>query len=220
MKTKRTNKKLKRIRRQQRDLTKYEGHPVYYVGYGSNHNVLQMQARCSNAMPACAGWLPEHRLVFSGVLTVEPCKGSRVPVSVWKVTPRDIAALDVYEGFPTLYSKRYTHVTISGERVEAFYYVLNAPYREEPASQYYYATVEQGYQEWGLDLSYLVKAQAEAREAAKQYVRVYPYKSDYFHPYEQPTVSTGATSSSVNSNANSVTAEQWEEYEESFPWNM
>jgi hypothetical protein len=141
---------------------KYAAHPRYYVGYGSNHNVIQMQARCTDAMPVLAGMMPDKRLVFSSVLTVEDAKGESTPVSVWHVSPRDIAALDRYEGFPTLYGKRYTHVTVDGLRVAAFYYTLNQPYHETPPSTYYYTTCEEGYRDFGLDLSYLEAARDRA----------------------------------------------------------
>jgi hypothetical protein len=148
---------------------KYAKHPRYYVGYGSNHNVIQMQARCIDAMPVVGGLMPDTLLVFSRVLTVEHVEGEQTPVSVWHVSPRDIGALDRYEGYPHLYGKRYTHVTVRGERHEAFYYTLNDLYDEEPADQFYYATVEEGYKDWGFDTSYLRAAQdrAEAAEAAR-----------------------------------------------------
>jgi len=148
---------------------KYAGHARYYVGYGSNHNVIQMQQRCPTAMPVCGGLMPDTLLVFSGVLTVEKVEGEQTPVSVWHVEPSDIGALDRYEGFPRLYGKRFTHVTVRGERHAAFYYTLNDPYEESPGSTFYYATVQEGYRDWGFDISYLRAAQdrAEAAEAAR-----------------------------------------------------
>jgi len=145
---------------------KYADHPRFYVGYGSNHNVVQMQARCKDAMPVCAGMMPDTLLVFSGVLTVEHVAGESTPVSVWHVSPRDIAALDRYEGYPRLYGKKTTHVTVRGERVECFYYTLNKPYHESPSSPYYYATVAEGYDDWGFDHAPLRAAQERARKAA------------------------------------------------------
>jgi len=149
---------------------KYAAHPRFYVGYGSNHNVLQMQARCATAMPVVGGVLPDKRLVFAGVLTVEPCKGRSTPVSIWHVEPGDIAALDRYEGYPRLYGKRYAHATVDGERVATFYYVLNDPYTEHPPSPFYYATVEEGFNEWGFDQEVLRTARAEAVAALKTFV--------------------------------------------------
>jgi len=142
---------------------KYADHPRYYVGYGSNHNVVQMQARCATAMPLAGGMLPGQRLVFARVLTVEPCEGRSTPVSIWRVEPADIAALDRYEGFPRMYSKRYAHATVKGERVATFYYVLNPPYTETPPPPHYYETCAEGYSDWGFDLAYLETSREEAR---------------------------------------------------------
>lgn len=136
---------------------KYADHPRIYVGYGSNHNVLQMQARCATAMPVGAGMMPDTRLVFAGVLTVEHVEGETCPVSLWRVKARDIAALDRYEGYPHLYGKRYTHVTVDGERQAAFYYVMNN-WTESPPSGFYYQTCAEGYRDFGLPISYLEAA--------------------------------------------------------------
>lgn len=147
---------------------RYADHSRYYVAYGSNHNVVQMQRRCPDAMPVLGGLMPDTRLVFSGVLTVERAPGESTPVSVWHVSPRDIAALDRYEGYPRLYGKRTTHVTIRGDRVEAFYYVLNGRREERPPSPYYYAAVADGYDDWGFSHVALEDARDRAVAAVKE----------------------------------------------------
>jgi hypothetical protein len=143
-----------------------DDHPTLYVAYGSNHNVVQMQARCPDAMPVLAGIMPDTRLVFSNVATVEPQQGARCPVSVWRVSRRDIAALDRYEGWPWTYGKRYTHVTVDGERCRAFYYVLRKPYTESPPSAYYYRCLQEGYEDWDLPQKYLREARLHAMRVA------------------------------------------------------
>ena len=64
-----------------------------------------------------------------------------------------------------MYSKRYTHVVVGGERRTAFYYVLNPPYTVSAPSVFYYEIVAQGYKDWNLDYSLLQESLARAETA-------------------------------------------------------
>jgi len=143
----------------------YANHPRYYIAYGSNLNVLQMQWRCSTAEPVRAFELRDWKLVFSRVATVEPCKGAKVPVAVWKVKPLDTASLDSYEGYPNLYGKNYLRVNVGKRKVTAFMYTLNDPYNVEPPTRSYYQTIAEGYDEFGMNHGYLAAARADAEAA-------------------------------------------------------
>lgn len=156
---------------------KYAGHPRFYIGYGSNHNVIQMQARCPRALPRAAGMMPNTRLVFAGVLTVEHVDGEECPVSIWEVTATDIAALDRYEGYPHNYGKRYTHVEVDGVRQEAFYYVMNN-YSEAPPGDWYYQVCAEGYEDFHLPISYLEAARDRARAHARDHYGVTLFDAD------------------------------------------
>lgn len=72
-----------------------------YLAYGSNINTEQMSCRCPDARVVGTSVIPDHKLVFRGrmyaaVATIEPEKGSSVPVLVWKISGRDEAHLDRY----------------------------------------------------------------------------------------------------------------------------
>jgi gamma-glutamylcyclotransferase (GGCT)/AIG2-like uncharacterized protein YtfP len=139
-------------------------HPTLYVAYGSNHSPEQMARRCPGAKPAGRGELEGYRLVFAGPLTIEPCEGAVVPVSVWTVTPDDIARLDRYEGWPRMYRKANVETALG----TAFVYIMNHPHEELPWGGYYDG-VALGYDAWGFDLAYLEDAldRAERAEAAR-----------------------------------------------------
>lgn len=73
----------------------------YYIAYGSNLNIYQMRFRCPNARIIGTAVVPDYELLFKGsktgsYLTIEPKKGSSVPVAVWETTAEDEAALDRY----------------------------------------------------------------------------------------------------------------------------
>ena len=86
-----------------------------YLAYGSNLNLRQMKFRCPTAKVVGSAVLEDYKMVFrgarrSGVATIEKCKGFKVPVLIWKITPLDEIRLDRYEGYPYFYRKEYFDV--------------------------------------------------------------------------------------------------------------
>ena len=83
----------------------------FYLAYGSNLNVEQMQFRCPDARIVGIAEIPNYQLLFKGsktgsYLTIEPKQGCTVPAAVWSVSERDELALDRYEGCPHFTTKR------------------------------------------------------------------------------------------------------------------
>lgn len=132
----------------------------YYLAYGSNLNKGQMAHRCPDAEPIGTAILEDHKLVFRrGFLTVEPEKGSQVPLGVWLISKADEKALDRYEGYPTFYRKQTSRVMMStGEEVEALIYIMQDGHPLQVPSDYYFYTVYHGYTEFGMDKAPLVRA--------------------------------------------------------------
>lgn len=137
--------------------------PRYYVAYGSNINVGQMEYRCPTAEIVGTGWIDNHYLAFGGraesaVATVKPRKGSKVPVLVWTVEEGDERSLDRYEGFPRFYRKEMIPVRMDdGSNLDCMVYLLNPKISGKP-SEFYVDIIREGYQDVGLDESYLDKA--------------------------------------------------------------
>jgi len=128
-----------------------------YVAYGSNLNTTQMRLRCPTAKIVGSDILENYQLLFRGgngnaVATIEPMEGYHVPVLVWEVTAEDEVALDVYEGFPTLYRKEPIVIRLGDERHEAFVYIMNVTdehgnIREiGKPSMHYLHTILEGYE--------------------------------------------------------------------------
>ena len=138
-----------------------------YIAYGSNLNIRQMAYRCPNAKVAGNAILKDYRLLFRGphtgaVATVEPSKNSSVPVLVWELTPADEAALDRYEGWPTLYRKETVKVELNGKIIKAIVYIMNEGRPLGQPSPYYYATILEGYKSAGFDTDILRRAAIES----------------------------------------------------------
>ena len=141
----------------------------YYLAYGSNLNIAQMQCRCPDAHVAGTAELPGWRLMYKGsrsgnYLTIERAEGYTVPVAVWAVSERDERNLDRYEGFPTFYYKKELPVTMrepkSGKPrpVKAFVYIMHEERKLGRPAQEYIERCAEGYQAFGFDLAFLDEA--------------------------------------------------------------
>ncbi len=128
---------------------------MLYFSYGSNLHIPRMRQRCPGAAPVERAWLPNHKLVFrtrgggSGVATVVPADGRRVPGGVWRITEADLEALDRYEGLPSLYCREI--VTVECERrgpTEVIIYLMNEPAHSADPHSYYLQTVIAGLLMW------------------------------------------------------------------------
>ena len=136
----------------------------YYVAYGSNLNRRQMAFRCPDARPVATALIKDHRLVFrgnargTGVATVEPESGCKVPVGIWTISPRDEKALDRYEGFPWLYDKKTITMDLEGVKIEAMIYIMTEGHQVAAPSGGYVSTIAEGYRDFGFDLKPLMEA--------------------------------------------------------------
>lgn len=127
----------------------------YYLAYGSNLCIEQMQQRCPGAKKIGTTFLNGYRITFrgnarGGVANIEPRAGSRVPVGIWEITKKDEAALDRYEGFPWLYRKEEFRVKLPDLRtVTAMAYIMTPGRAWSRPSPYYLRTIKQGYKDFG-----------------------------------------------------------------------
>jgi AIG2-like family. len=101
-----------------------------YIAYGSNLNLQQMAFRCPTAKVIGASKIKDYELLFRGgrrgsVATVEPLKGSHVPVLLWELKEKDLQALDRYEGYPHFYRKEILDVELNGKTISAMVYIMN-----------------------------------------------------------------------------------------------
>ena len=146
----------------------------YYLSYGSNLSVAQMLHRCPDAVYVGTAVLRGMQLLFKGsgsgsYLTIEPKKGRKVPVLVWKVSEADEEALDIYEGFPRFYRKETVMVEVQSltdgaviDEVEAFVYIMDESRPLGRPSENYYAVCAEGYQRFGFDQKILQRAYRES----------------------------------------------------------
>lgn len=79
----------------------------YYFAYGSNMNHEHMKMRCPKSEYIGTYILEGYELVFRGVADVQPSEDKSVTGALFKITPDCERSLDVYEGYPNLYTKKY-----------------------------------------------------------------------------------------------------------------
>lgn len=141
----------------------------YYIAYGSNLNITQMRHRCPGALIVGTGYINDYQLLFKGsktgsYLTIEKAEGSKVPVAIWKVNEEHEEALDRYEGYPDFYYKKEIEIDfISIKRKlphhsKAFVYIMHEDRKLGIPSSYYMQTCLEGYDSFGFDKRYLLKA--------------------------------------------------------------
>lgn len=157
----------------------------YYIAYGSNLHVAQMQRRCPGAVAVGTGWLDGWRLAFRGsktgaYLTIVPDKDGRVPVGIWKIDAEHERALDRYEGYPTFYGKKTVRIQMellhpteraARRTVNAMVYIMDARCLPGNPSREYIRTCAVGYKCFGLREEYLTAAIEEAWEETGEKAR-------------------------------------------------
>ena len=128
-----------------------------YIAYGSNINLEQMAYRCPHSKVVGTSEIKDCELEFRGVATIVPKVNASVPVLIWELDERDLPILNRYEGWPRLYRQEKMEFELNGKTFEGMAYLMNRGTIFPPSPQYY-NTILQGYQENGLDESYLETA--------------------------------------------------------------
>jgi gamma-glutamylcyclotransferase (GGCT)/AIG2-like uncharacterized protein YtfP len=97
-----------------------------YFAYGSNMSRAPMRSRCPSAREVGVATLAGHRLIITsdGYASVVPQPGGMVHGLLWRLAPRDVAALNTYEGVDTgLYRIVTLPVRAGARQVPAMVYV-------------------------------------------------------------------------------------------------
>ena len=128
-----------------------------YIAYGSNINLEQMAFRCPRSKVVGTSEIKGYELEFRGVATIVPKENASVPVLIWELDERDLLTLNRYEGYPSFYRQEKMTFELDGKDCTGMVYLMNRGTISPPSPQYY-NTILQGYQENGLDESYLETA--------------------------------------------------------------
>ncbi len=97
-----------------------------YFAYGSNMSRALMRPRCRSASEIGTGRLDGHRFIVmsDGYASIVPAAGGVVHGVLWRLAPRDLAALNAYERIDQgLYRAATLPVRIGARRRAALVYV-------------------------------------------------------------------------------------------------
>lgn len=157
---------------------------MLYFAYGSNMDRRQMRSRCPGSALVGPATLRDWRIGFAGysegwggaVATVVPSKGDSVPGLLYRVTERDLAALDACEGHPAVYRRAIVDVALegSGRVLSPYTYVLLSGDDGVPSARYF-RQIESAYLIHGFDVEPLETARDLGK--ASKVSRVFVYGS-------------------------------------------
>jgi gamma-glutamylcyclotransferase (GGCT)/AIG2-like uncharacterized protein YtfP len=120
-----------------------------------------MNFRCPNARFVGTLTLPDWELVFRGVADISQQPGKEVQGGLYIITNTCEKALDIYEGYPHLYSKGYFWIR---KNQKVMTYLMNdRNYLSEPNGSYL-ETIKQGYLDCELPLEQLNQSVINSKE--------------------------------------------------------
>jgi gamma-glutamylcyclotransferase (GGCT)/AIG2-like uncharacterized protein YtfP len=128
-----------------------------YFAYGSNMSTALMGRRCPGAQPVGPARLDGYRFIVmgGGYASVVPAPGSTVHGVLWRVTPRDLAALNAFEAIDSgLYVRRVVSVRFGSGRNPALTYVSPRSLKGRPRPGYQ-AFVVASARAWNLPPAYV-----------------------------------------------------------------
>ena len=130
---------------------------MLYFAYGSNLNLFQMKRRCKDSVFYKKYELKGYRLNFRSkyrAADIEKSKNSLVPGALFEISKSDEKKLDVYEDYPTLYTKYYFYYY--GKKVMTYIMVKKTAFKYP--TERYLNIVKRGYRDCKLDKRFLLKA--------------------------------------------------------------
>jgi|TARA_B110000438_G_scaffold288813_1_gene322703 gamma-glutamylcyclotransferase (GGCT)/AIG2-like uncharacterized protein YtfP len=130
---------------------------MLYFAYGSNLHHFQMKRRCKDSIFLKKINLKNFRLTFRSkyrAADIEKKKNSIVPGALYEISKVDEKKLDIYEDFPTLYTKYYFNYY--GKKVMT--YIMPKKTLFKYPTERYLNIITKGYKDCDLKNKYLKKA--------------------------------------------------------------
>ena len=128
-----------------------------HFAYGSNMSRALMGMRCRGGEPLGAATLAGWRFTITpdGVGSIAPAKGSIVHGVLWRLTPRDVVAINAYESLDSgLYTRRVLAVRQGARHIDALVYVARRDGKGRPRPGYISAVADAA-REWGFPAPYI-----------------------------------------------------------------
>src|SRR5689334_11298654 len=130
---------------------------MLHFAYGSNMDRAAMRRRCPGAVALGPATLDNWRFIVTrdGYASVVPAPGETVHGVLWRLSPRDLAALNAYESIDSgLYRRRMLPVRRDAGRLRALVYVGREQRPGRPRPGYQHAVVAAA-RDWDLAADYV-----------------------------------------------------------------
>jgi len=130
---------------------------MLYFAYGSNLHHLQMKKRCKDSIYLKKIILRDFRLTFRSkyrAADIERRKNASVPGGLFEISKNDEKKLDMYEDYPTLYTKYY--FIYYGKKVMTYTMVEKTLFTYP--SERYLNIIRRGYKDCNIDNNLLNKS--------------------------------------------------------------
>lgn len=138
---------------------------MYYLAYGMNTNLKEMSYRCPSAENLGAVVLPGYKLAFKGCCDIVEDSKESMSCVLWKITDRCEQALDLLEGYPFYYNKKFVSVNVGGTDVDAMIYFMQPGHKLALPGKSYLEMVTEGYRSNFITTRQIVRALEEAEHA-------------------------------------------------------
>jgi len=121
-----------------------------YFAYGANLCRDHMALWCPESVPLVKAMLPDHRVVFRRWADLAPSAGDLAPGALYEITARDLASLDAFEDYPSLYTRIQVRVWTNRCFFDAMAYRMVPGRPLAPPDPDYLALLTHGYADWNL----------------------------------------------------------------------
>ena len=130
--------------------------PKFYLSYGANCNNYDMKERAPSSIPVGIYRLENFKLAFNHVADIRRSDNDVCICGLWLITEECENALDMFEGYPVLYTKKYIKLrndqinpfewvnikdNLKDNDTTALLYTMNNNVRYSPPNKYYVNTM-------------------------------------------------------------------------------
>ena len=128
---------------------------MLYFAYGMNTNTQGMATRCPGAVAFGRARLLGHRFRFAGPADVQVDRRDFVDGVLWDITEDCLKSLDMLEGYPYYYDRKWATVEHDRGEYPALVYYMQPGNLDALPAQHYFDMMVEGYKEHNVPLDQL-----------------------------------------------------------------
>lgn len=123
-----------------------------------------MNHRCENSVSLGKSTLKGWKFRFAVHADIIESKHDITHGVLWKVSPKDLNSLDIFEGYPHYYDRKKVIVNHNDLDYEAWVYYMTTGIKSDLPGQYYWNMLTEGYNEHDVPLDQMHLAIKEIQQ--------------------------------------------------------